>query len=265
MDVRARRLLMIGLVAAFLAQTWLVYTDPAGRAASPLSGLAAQGQAVWRDHNCQACHQIFGFGGFLGPDLTNAFPRLDQARLDTILTQGSGLMPAFGLAADERAALACYLEELDRTGVGVARAPVDTPPAALFTELLEGTATDDDPLSPLEQQGLAEMQERNCIDCHLPNVASAYRAADLTAVAGRLGHSGVTSALTEGVPGTAMPVMSLSAEQIDAIHATLLRLDRHGPSIRAAFERAAHAGELSLLGLPWFEYPRESHAEDESP
>ena len=71
MSIRARQGLMLALVCAFVAQTWLVYADPAGKR-TPLSPLAARGRALWHRRNCQSCHQIYGFGGFLGPDLTNA-------------------------------------------------------------------------------------------------------------------------------------------------------------------------------------------------
>ncbi|MCH7870146.1 MAG: c-type cytochrome, partial [Planctomycetes bacterium] len=37
--------------------------------------MAKSGLAIWRENNCQACHQIYGYGGFLGPDLTNLMDR----------------------------------------------------------------------------------------------------------------------------------------------------------------------------------------------
>ena len=94
MPVPARKLLIFCLVAIFAVQTWLVYSDPAGKDAT-LSPLASAGQTVWRENNCQSCHQLFGFGGFLGPDLTNAIGALSTERLDSVLTIGSGQMPAF--------------------------------------------------------------------------------------------------------------------------------------------------------------------------
>ena len=45
----------------------------------PLDDLARAGRALWHDHNCQTCHQIYGFGGFLGPDVTNGAQRLGDA------------------------------------------------------------------------------------------------------------------------------------------------------------------------------------------
>ena len=95
-DLRARKSLMLGLVGIFLVQTWMVYTDPVGREAAPLTAEASRGQEVWHRYNCQSCHQLYGFGGFLGPDLTNAARHLTDERLDSVLTDGSEIMPALG-------------------------------------------------------------------------------------------------------------------------------------------------------------------------
>ena len=120
--------MMALLVAAFIFQTWLVYADGTGRETPPLSALATRGQDLWLENNCQSCHQIYGFGGFLGPDLTNAASSLTDARLRLILVSGAGRMPAFGFGDEDRSALKQFLVELDRTGIGQARyqAPLPT-------------------------------------------------------------------------------------------------------------------------------------------
>ncbi|MCZ6597955.1 MAG: hypothetical protein O7B99_09975, partial [Planctomycetota bacterium] len=60
------------LVVCFLGVSVVAYTDhPRVSAGPPLDELERAGLAVWRENNCQACHQVYGFGGFHGPDLTN--------------------------------------------------------------------------------------------------------------------------------------------------------------------------------------------------
>ena len=86
-SIWGRKVLLSLLVAAFAVQTWLVYSDDAGYATPPLSGPARRGQELWLRHNCQSCHQIYGYGGFLGPDLTNAAERLNRDRLEAALEE----------------------------------------------------------------------------------------------------------------------------------------------------------------------------------
>lgn len=118
MEVRYRKLLTSGLVAAFAVQGFLVYTDETAANARELSSAALEGRAIWQAKNCAACHQIYGFGGFLGGDLTNAARHLSRARLEYVLTSGSLQMPAFRLAPAEIDAVHAFLSEVDRTGVG---------------------------------------------------------------------------------------------------------------------------------------------------
>ncbi len=258
MAIPARRMMLAVLVVVFFVQTWMVYTDPAGRAAAPLSPQAARGSELWHENNCQSCHQLYGFGGFLGPDLTNAASRLSAERLTAILTAGSELMPPFGFSVEEREALARFFEELDLTGVGQARAPDVKPPGELMASLFAGTDTPTDGLTDPERLGFSILAAQNCIDCHLPNATSAYQAADLTTITSTRERDELAQVLAAGVPGKAMPRFAFPPHEVDAVHAALARLERHGDTIRAAFEAAAGADDEALLSLPWFEYPRET-------
>ena len=192
MRIKTRRLMLFFLTAVFFVQTWLVYSDPAGRAGPPLSELAQEGSALWHEHNCQACHQLFGFGGFLGPDLTNVADRLGKAvddtadlntllgsRMETVLTSGSDRMPAFHLAEGERAALIAFFMEVNLTGVGQVAVGEDRPPRQVLAEVL-ASLTARTPIDAVQAAGMSLMSEKGCIDCHLPNGRSPFRAPDLT-------------------------------------------------------------------------------------
>lgn len=69
MTPTAKRVLPTLLVATFAIQTALVYSD---ERADGLSEPAIRGRELWYANACQVCHQVYGNGGFLGPDLTNA-------------------------------------------------------------------------------------------------------------------------------------------------------------------------------------------------
>lgn len=63
-----------------------------------------------------ACHQVFGLGGYLGPDLTNVYSRRDEAYIRAFLQHGSAVMPDFQLSDNDMEALVAYLQILDQSG-----------------------------------------------------------------------------------------------------------------------------------------------------
>ena len=247
----ARRRLFGFLIAAFFLQTWLVYSDTAGRETPPLSELAARGQQVWHDKNCQSCHQIYGFGGFLGPDLTNAIGTLTEARLDLILTEGAGAMPAFHLDAGERDALRQWFTELDQTGVAQPRLEPKRPVGEMIDHLV---AQVDDPLTEPEALGRDIVQKQVCISCHLPNLATTVRAPDLTTALERLGEQRVREILAAGVPGTVMPKFNFSDREQSGVIAFLAWLGEHREQTQRVFEATRPGDDWSWAAVPWFEY-----------
>lgn len=249
MPVGGRQLILGFVVSAFVLQTWLIYSDDAGRTTPPLSELAVRGREIWHERNCQSCHQIYGFGGFLGPDLTNAAERLTDARLETVLTVGAGQMPGFGLGPEDRAAIARFLEEVHATGRGQL-APLSSFDAQ---EVLAEAAATDGPLGEPELRGLAVTAAQKCIGCHLPNPLATKRSTDLTALVPKLGRDGVKGIVLAGIPSKGMPGFDLDAADLDALLAFLERIAANGDAVRQAFIEAAPSKDDSA-GLPWFEY-----------
>ena len=120
-DKLLRRLGFALLILGLGTQALLVYSDQRGHEPPPLSDEATIGKSVFQRNNCQACHQIFGFGGFLGPDLTNVVPPHTPGSLAAILSSGPGAMPSFSLTPDETLALSEYLKAMNRLGVSQPR------------------------------------------------------------------------------------------------------------------------------------------------
>ena len=245
---------MLVLVAAFGFQTWLVYADPTGRTAR-LSSEAVRGRALWHEHNCQSCHQIYGYGGFLGPDLTNAATHLTDARLSSILTEGAGVMPAFHLDRDERAAIARFLAEVDTTGIGQLPPRVSFDAEEELQSVVDAATATSGPLSAVESRGQEVFLEQKCIGCHLPNPVATKKATDLTTMVGKLGRDGVKGIVRVGIPAQGMPTFSgLSDEDLDALTAFLAWLGRNGEVVRGRFAASAEDARKANTGLPWFEY-----------
>ncbi len=67
-------------------------------------------------HNCVACHQTYGLGGYLGPDLTNVMERRPAVYVRAVLRDGIREMPAFQLSEQEIEQLIAFLRYLDTTG-----------------------------------------------------------------------------------------------------------------------------------------------------
>ncbi|GAB4092913.1 c-type cytochrome [Flaviaesturariibacter terrae] len=109
----------LALFASYVLYSALVFTKgtelPTGQPA--LSAAAARGKELYQQYNCQACHQLFGLGGYLGPDLTHAWsdPRRGPLYLNALLQSGGSRMPDFHLSTDERECLLAYLRSVDQS------------------------------------------------------------------------------------------------------------------------------------------------------
>lgn len=91
-----------------------LYMSPAGT--GKLTVKAEKGKQVWQASNCHTCHQLYGLGGYLGPDLTNVYQRGGPAYIKAMVTVGSRSMPAYAMSNQDLQSLVAFLEEVDRSG-----------------------------------------------------------------------------------------------------------------------------------------------------
>lgn len=110
-----KRTIAITLVLAFLSYTVYMYCDLPVRHA-PASAMADRGKMLWQKHNCTACHQLYGLGGFLGPDLTNEYSKRGPDQIRAFLQVGNNTMPAYQMADEDIACMIAYLRQVDQTG-----------------------------------------------------------------------------------------------------------------------------------------------------
>lgn len=107
------------LVSAFLLYSFSLYTSGAApNAGTAERKLASEGRLVWQKYNCQACHQLYGLGGYLGPDLTNVCSAKGKGPryIKAMVACGTAQMPSFSLSEEEEAALVAFLSAMDKTG-----------------------------------------------------------------------------------------------------------------------------------------------------
>ena len=101
-------------IIVYTKGTEITHTIPADEQAS-----ITKGKVLFQQHNCTSCHQIYGLGGYLGPELTNAYsdPLRGELYMRTFLQAGGQRMPKFGFRQEEINALISYLKYVDATAI----------------------------------------------------------------------------------------------------------------------------------------------------
>ena len=110
----------IVLFAVFIAYTFFVYSNCDVRPTqdSIADAKALRGWSVWQERNCQSCHQIYGLGGYLGPDITNVISDRykGQAYAAAIIKNGTAKMPNFKLCDSDVNNLVAFLSWINKSG-----------------------------------------------------------------------------------------------------------------------------------------------------
>ena len=110
------------LFGLYLLYSVIVYTKgteiaqvvPAGEQAR-----ITKGKELFQQHNCTSCHQLYGLGGYLGPELTSAYsdPQRGELYMRAFLQAGGPRMPKYGFSKEEIDALISYLNYVDGTAI----------------------------------------------------------------------------------------------------------------------------------------------------
>jgi nitric oxide reductase subunit C len=112
---RQKNIIITLLIAAFLLYSFYLYsTLPIQKYRS--NEVSDRGKMVWQRYNCIACHQVYGLGGYLGPDLTNVYSIRGKDYIKAFLMAGTPTMPNFNLSDAEMNDLISYLNNIDSSG-----------------------------------------------------------------------------------------------------------------------------------------------------
>ena len=108
------------LFLAFIVYSFMVYSycDKRPVCDSAPTRAALAGWKTWQSKNCQACHQIYGLGGYLGPDLTNVAgdSTKNEIYFRTFIKYGTVKMPNFHLNDSEINNLISFLYWVNKSG-----------------------------------------------------------------------------------------------------------------------------------------------------
>jgi len=251
----SKKVLMSLLVGAFVVQTAFVYGDARE---GPIDEAAQRGRQIWHERGCQACHQLWGNGGFLGPDLTNAASRVDDVRLGQLLTVGSGQMPAMGLSEAQIADVRAFLESIDRPDLGRGQLRLGSPDEASGPwERYDLAAADLLPAGAPVTMGHEAYRARICSTCHLPLEDNALTGAlDPSGATERLSEAELRTVLLQGRPENGMPppVPAFSEEELDAVIAYLGWMADNREELAEGMRTHGSRTEIRWSDLPWWEY-----------
>ena len=113
-----KRWIYFGLIGLFVVQsilTWSTSTAvPEGM--GMLNEQALRGRTLFSQFNCTACHQFYGLGGYMGPDLTNVTSNNGPAYAKALIMRGSATMPDLGVTSEQADDLVAYLEAMAASG-----------------------------------------------------------------------------------------------------------------------------------------------------
>jgi nitric oxide reductase subunit C len=108
------------LFFSYIVYSGFVYTN--GTSSSLTFDAATQqsinkGKSLFQKHNCNSCHQVYGLGGYLGPELTTAWsdPKRGENYIRALLKNGGNRMPRFEFSDEEIDALTNYMRYIDTT------------------------------------------------------------------------------------------------------------------------------------------------------
>lgn len=123
METRTKRLIFFSLVIVFSIYSILVYTSSTDYSQGQefYTKDAASGKLVFQKYNCISCHQIYGLGGYMGPDLSQVMVAegKGEAYVNAFLTAGTDKMPRFDLEDQEKADLIAYLRYVGKATQGM--------------------------------------------------------------------------------------------------------------------------------------------------
>lgn len=116
--MKNKAIVLLSLSVCYLLYSAWVYTaGTTGPAINLHPDAAAQrGKLVYQKYNCTACHQIFGLGGYLGPELTTTMSQEGKGEIlaNAFLSGGTARMPNLHMQQQEISDVIEYLKYVDQ-------------------------------------------------------------------------------------------------------------------------------------------------------
>jgi nitric oxide reductase subunit C len=103
----------------YTASVYFLGTKETAPPEIPFSNQAQQGKQLYQQYNCASCHQLFGLGGYLGPELTTGYtdPNRGALLMRAFLENGGPRMPNFHFSKGQIDCIMSYLQYADAAAV----------------------------------------------------------------------------------------------------------------------------------------------------
>lgn len=194
-----------------------------------LSPAAIRGKHLWDSSNCMGCHTILGEGAYYAPELTKVYERRGPQFIAAMLRDPEAMYPGqrrmqqYDFTEEQIADLVAFLKwigEMDLNGF--------PPKPDLMTVAVA------DPTQPMPQSSnRPKTFNQLCVACHKLGGQGGVVGPALDGVGARLEREFIIRWLKDPQkvkPGTAMPKLPLSDEQVVELAAFLSQLKPTAPS-----------------------------------
>jgi nitric oxide reductase subunit C len=223
---QAKTFFVGGTVLSFGVFIWLTIDSfqkiPAQTNVAQMDAQVIRGKHLWDHHNCMGCHTLLGEGGYYAPELTRVYDRRGPAFIRAMLNDPQGMYPGqrrmyeYDLTDDEIEDLVAFFEwigKMDLNGF--------PPKPTLFGVATPGA----DPT--VDRQDRPKVYNQMCIACHAIGGEGGTVGTPLDGVGDRMAMAEIEEWLKDPAairPGTAMPKLPLSEEDIRELAAFLSTL-----------------------------------------
>lgn len=245
---QAKTFFIVGTVASFGAFFALTVDSfrriPAQTNQDAMDDAVIRGKHLWDRHNCMGCHTLLGEGGYYAPELTKVYERRGPGFIRAMLQDPQAMYPGqrkmyqYDLTEqemDDFIAFFRWVGEMDLNGF--------PPKPVLFTVAAPGGD------SVVEAMDRPKVYNQMCIACHSLGGQGGVVGPALDDAGSRMTRAELEVWLKDPDavrPGTAMPQLPLSEEDIRELAAFLSTLRKEGSSQQEGSSQPTSGTEAEL-------------------
>lgn len=183
------------------------------------------GKEIWEDNNCMGCHTLFGEGAYYAPELTKVVDRRGKEWMRLFLKDPQAMYPGerkmvqYDFTEEQIEEVIAFLEwcgEVDLNGF-----PADPPLGRVAAPIVTTGKTD---------VPTPELMKTICAACHMVGGQGGNVGPALDLVGTRMEREAMKKWIADPQkikPGTAMPQIPMTPEQLDEIVDYLISLSEN--------------------------------------